>query len=544
MKRRLLAACLLLSAALAGAQPVAGPSAAALDARFPEPAETFASPGLQPKRQRWTDDAELAAVLRTLAGAGAAQLIEAGRTDAGSELLALRFSRGADRPAVLLVGQQHGDEPAGAEALLVLAMQLANPQHPIAAVLDRLDVLILPRANPDGAAAQRRANAALVDINRDHLLLRTREAGAIAALVARWQPLLFVDLHEYPLRADPADRADPAGRAERAVRGQDLLIGFATVANLPPALARLAEQDFGAALRQALDAAGISHEGYFTLAREGGELLARMGGAQPGRARNIAGLKNMVGVLLESRGSDLGRAHAGRRVRSHLVALHSLLRSAAGPVAELPAAVAAASAASAASAPASTVAPPPLAQQLAQIGAGVAQQACGGDWVLRTAPTRQRRQVLLLDPASGDELVFDAAWEDGRALQALATRARPCGYWLAADATEAVTRLRRLGASVRTLTAPLALQVQRYVQTSLALAAPTDARAQPPTRHVAVALEAGTLQAPAGSYYVPLDQPLANLIASALEPDTPFSWYAHHLLPRLDALQRVTLAPS
>jgi hypothetical protein len=40
-----------------------------------------------------------------------------------------------------------------------------------------------------------------------------------------------------------------------------------------------------------------------------------------------------------------------------------------------------------------------------------------------------------------------------------------------------------------------------------------------------------------------LDQPLAHLATAALEPDTAGSWYAHRLLPRLDAVQRVMAVP-
>jgi hypothetical protein len=204
-------------------------------------------------------------------------------------------------------------------------------------------------------------------------------------------------------------------------------------------------------------------------------------------------------------------------VQSHLVALHSLLRSAAQQASVLP-------------------------QRLAQIGAEVARQACGGAWVLEAAPRWQPRELRLLDPAGGSERVRTVPWEDARELQVLASRPRPCGYWLAADALEAVTRLRRLGVTVRSLTAALPLQVQRYRPTALALA-DEPGRGRTPSRHLAVALEDATLEAPAGSHYVPLDQPLANLIASALEPDTPYSWYAQQLLPRLDALARVTAPP-
>lgn len=491
------------------------PYASAVAARFPAPPAVYRTPGLLPERRRWTDNAELAAALRTLAGAGAAILLDLGRTEAGGELLALRFSRGAGRPVALLVGQQHGNEPAGGEALLALAMQLANPGHPLSAVLDRLDVLLWPRINPDGAALDRRGNATGLDINRDHLLLQTREAEALARLVASTQPLLFVDLHEHLALG----RSMPAFGV---IKSHDMLIQYATTANLPPALTALAEQDFRQPLLRALDAAGISHDWYYTNRRDPQELLLSMGGVQPGLARNAGGLKNMVSVLLESRGFDLGRLHAQRRVHSQLVALDSLLHSAA-------------------------LLAGPLQRQLQDIGGGVAALACGGTLVLEAAPTRRRREITLIDPVTGADKPLVVDWDDALQLQPLATRPRPCGYWLAGDAGAAVSRLHTLGVTVRTLPAAARLRVERYHETARAEGErgepPGRVGLQRPLQRITVALEPKWLDAAPGSFYVSLDQPLAHLITAALEPDTAHSWYAHHLLPRLDAVQRVLAPP-
>ena len=51
------------------------------------------------------------------------------------------------------------------------------------------------------------------------------------------------------------------------------------------------------------------------------------------------------------------------------------------------------------------------------------------------------------------------------------------------------------------------------------------------------------IDAPAGSYYVPLNQPLANLVMAALEPDTHSSYFANHLLESLASSARVMSEP-
>ena len=88
-----------------------------------------------------------------------------------------------DRPVIWLIGQQHGNEPAGGEAMLALAAALSSGE--LASLLDRLSVVIVPRGNADGAAADRRVLASGVDLNRDHLLLSQPETRALHQVDAR-----------------------------------------------------------------------------------------------------------------------------------------------------------------------------------------------------------------------------------------------------------------------------------------------------------------------------------------------------------------------
>jgi hypothetical protein len=93
-------------------------------------------------------------------------------------------------------------------------------------VLERVDVVVLPRASPDGATAFTRNAADGTDINRDHLLLSTPEARAIAKLLVDVAPIVVLDLHEYPV--SPAFTAKFGG-----VQRFDALIQYATVPNVP-----------------------------------------------------------------------------------------------------------------------------------------------------------------------------------------------------------------------------------------------------------------------------------------------------------------------
>jgi hypothetical protein len=61
---------------------------------------------------------------------------------------------------------------------------------------------------------------------------------------------------------------------------------------------------------------------------------------------------------------------------------------------------------------------------------------------------------------------------------------------------------------------------------------------------VQVSLARGVVDVPRGSYYVPLNQPLGNLVLAALEPDTQSSYFANQLLQGLQSTVRVMAEPS
>lgn len=101
----------------------------------------------------------------------------------------------AQRLKVMIIGTQHGAmEPAGGEALLVVARELLSGQ--LRPLLDDLDVILLPNANPDGRDLARRSNANRVNINTDFVLLSQPETRALKEVVNRFEPDVLLDSHE------------------------------------------------------------------------------------------------------------------------------------------------------------------------------------------------------------------------------------------------------------------------------------------------------------------------------------------------------------
>ena len=118
-------------------------------------------------------------------------------------------ARRLSKPIVMLQGGIHAGEIDGKDALLLLLRDLALGLHP--AVLDRVTLLVVPiynvdghervsrfnRSNQDGPEQGMgfRTNARGLDLNRDHLKLDSAEARALIGLVNAWRPHLHVDNH-------------------------------------------------------------------------------------------------------------------------------------------------------------------------------------------------------------------------------------------------------------------------------------------------------------------------------------------------------------
>lgn len=122
-----------------------------------------------------------------------------GHSVQGRPIEALVFSTSSvpeeSRMTIMVIGSQHGAaEPAGGEALLVIARELATGA--LRPLLDDADVVLLPNANPDGRDLGRRANANGVNINIDFVLAEQPETRVLKQALARYAPVAVLDAHE------------------------------------------------------------------------------------------------------------------------------------------------------------------------------------------------------------------------------------------------------------------------------------------------------------------------------------------------------------
>lgn len=482
---------------------------AAVAARFPAPSAEYAVPALKEGRATFTTADEMQALLQELsaprnppdADAALVSVIPLGKSQAGVPLQALLFTRHPSptpsvvvrggKPTVLVIGQQHGDEPASAEALLAVSQALATGN--LQALLDRINVIVLPRVNPDGAASGQAAAANGIDIDADHLLLRTPEARAVARLVKDYQPLVVIDAHEYPLVPGLAETLGGAQRAD----GQ---LQYAGTSRVPEFISKAAEEWFRQPLLASMKQAGLTSEWSHRAAQDGRRLS--MGSPSADSARNSNGLRNSVSFVVESRGGNLGRVHLKRRIHTQVTMISSLLRSSAQRAED-------------------------LSKLRRYVDASVRAEVCKDQVVVDAGLVPGEQTVTLLDPVSGADKPVAVKWDSSLSLGDGKLRSRPCGYWLAADQGDAVSRLRALGIRVEQFSEAAEIKGDAN------FGAPVDGER-----------EFLALDAPKGSYYVPLSQPWANLAVGVLEPDASAGFVAAKVVTARDRLAKVKAIPK
>lgn len=496
--RRALAALTLAAVAFAAAgQRPEYQQSAAVTARYVDlPLETR-TPGFVPGRKDFTTQEEMVAFVRRLATRYPNVVL---RTMGYSEeqreipmliLTAEGYSTPAEiarlnRPIVWLIGQQHGDEPAGGEAMLAAAQLLAEGDWK--PLLERVTVVIVPRANPDGAAHHRRTTARNVDMNRDHLALALPETQALEAAMLDYPPDVVGDFHEFSVASPWLERL-------KVIQAVDLMLLYPTNPLVPRSVVELADRSFRPAIERALNANRLSHNWYYTSGYNPEQHAVQLGGTLAGIARNRFGLGGAVSFLFETRGVGIGRQNFGRRVAAHVTAAHALLQTAAEEG-------------------------PRLRNRLQQARGETLRAAHrAGELPVTWEPTRESWILTMLDPENGQERDLKFNMDSTLTLKTRLSRPRPYAYLLPAGYADVAQRLALQGVAIRVLTEPVRLEVEGY----RVLDKKTRSELEDGTvRHeVSTELVQRAAVFGPGSFVIPMQQSLAPVVSAALEPEAP-----------------------
>jgi len=475
---------------------------------YPDPAVRFDTPAFAPGKTDFTSHAEMMDFIYALQKSSSnvhVRIVGASQEGRAIPMLILSnsgLSSPADlirlnRPIVFLQGLQHGNEPAGGEVMLALAKDLAN--GPLKPLLDRITVIIMPRCNPDGAYYFTRTPARGIDVNRDHIKMDLPETVALHKAINEFQPEVVVDAHEFSVATRWLEKFNK-------ILAYDLTLLYATNPNVPVALTALAENLYRRNIVREVERAGYTHYWYFTTSYDSADKKVSMGGTSPDIGRNTSALQNAISFLIETRGVGIGREGYARRVHTHHVAIASLLNITADNAPQVMNAVRGARSA------------------VAQRG-----EASANDIVVTSKNPVVAQKLAMRDPQTGELLQVDVEWDDSLAAQPELVRKRPYAYVMPPSYGDVARRLAYSGVEVRRLHQALTIEVETYQV--------TDKRAGNTfyEGHIRNAVTTEVVAKPltlaAGSYVYTMTQPNANIVAVALEPESPSSFVTFGIIP-------------
>lgn len=222
---------------------------------------------------------------------------------------------------VMLVASQHGNEPSGSEAMQILLRDIALGHDK--SLLDKMNLLVIAMANPDGRDLQSRANAANENLNIDYTALQSKETQMYINVLNEYQPNVLFDVHE-------------SGIYKRILSGEQ---GYMTdvqaqfeIGNNPNIdffLREYSEETFLPKLLKAVNHAGLSAKHYQGEIIQLNQAVSR-GGLGISNLRNYAAMQGCLSVLVENRldskeGTYPSPRNIKERIRKQLLSVDTFL---------------------------------------------------------------------------------------------------------------------------------------------------------------------------------------------------------------------------
>jgi len=470
------------------------------------------------------------------------QLHEFGRSAQGRVLWAVIASkanqltvesvRATGRPTLLVQAGIHAGEIDGKDAGLMLLRDIT--QRGKAGLLDKANLLFVPIFNVDGheRVSERnrpnqrgpvhqgwRTTGQNLNLNRDYMKADSPEMQALLALIGRWAPAFYLDLHV----TDGIDYQ------------YDITFGYnGDMGNAvwSPQISAWLNKVYRPELEAALKRAGHI-PGPLISARDDRDLRKGLssGTFLPRFSHSYGDLRHLPSVLVENHSLKSYR----QRVLGTYVLLESTLQTLAAHGADLEQAIADDQAARPASIPINSSRTG--GRQLTMDFLGVDYEtylspATGGTEVRWLGTPKLYPQLPVVLDQPGARLV------------------RPKAYWVPGTKPEVIARLKLHGIRMDPLASARTLQVEMY-----RLVNPQPQRAEGGThpfegRHTlrtGVKVETRAETFPAGSVRVATDQPLGDLAIALLEPesdDSLFAWgFFLELLQRTEYIEGYAVAP-
>jgi hypothetical protein len=249
-----------------------------------------------------------------------------GKSVQGREIPALFFtldktfgSNREEKPVVFIFCQQHGNEPSGKEAALVLARELLQDQKE---VLKHIDLILIPQVNPDGSEASERRNANERDLNRNHAILSEPEVVAVHQIFQQYFPEVTLDVHEY-------DAISKSWVAKGFVKDADEQLGTVTNLNISGDIHDFAKKVMIPGIGQKVEDAGFSfHEYLVGSPFENSRLRYSTTAINDGR--QSLGIYNTLSFILEGKKYSGMVTNIQRRTEGQLAGMLAFLNTISG----------------------------------------------------------------------------------------------------------------------------------------------------------------------------------------------------------------------
>lgn len=397
---------------------------------------------------------------------------------------------------VWIQGAAHGDEPGSDQAVLSLLGALDANQTWTQGLLEKLDIMVLPRYNPDGVFYLQDTFATNLDPNRDHIKLARDQTRRIKETFNEFNPHIALDMHEY----SATRQYGPYYHAS------DAMIAPSKNLNIHPDIRATVESLFVPQIGAALDDKGLRWTEYVT-GTASDDVNANVSFTEAGSeariGRNALGLTQTITLLSETRGITIADQHFQRRVATGLT----------------------------------------IASKLLQIAADNAKEVYHTVESSRRHFTESREDIVVtdysdvvtdkstwfIDVASDDLIEAHVPFKSSTPKVANLTRSRPEAYIIPVAWHDVATRLKTLGLEMETLQDEY--EGPAEVLTVETSTNGTELYEGAHLSAVTMSTNERHIRLPAGSFWVSTQQKNAALAFTALEPENVDSYVTFGIIP-------------
>ncbi|MGE6753660.1 M14 family metallopeptidase [Rossellomorea sp. NPDC071047] len=479
---------------------------------YPELPITDNTPAFSREGEAFTSQEEMLSYIQQLEGKSPYLTVKSiGTSQEGRDIPALYFTKDkridtgllSKKPIVWVQSQIHGNEPASGEAILAIANRLTGELGE--EVLDDINVIVIPRINPDGSYAFIRQLANGLDGNRDHIKLETPEVQAVHKEFNKYSPEVVIDAHEYSVYSSAFRQVGEEG----ALKFHDILIQSGRNLNIPERIRTMSNRLFQEPVLADLESKGISGETYYTAGLDDqGEIEIVEGSTEPRIGRNSFGLAPSFSFLVESRGIGIGREDFARRVNAQIATHEKILTQTADHARQIKHLVA--------------------SERLNLVKKGLLPN--DNDPIIIDSENKELADQTLemVDIASGTVQDIPVNYFSATDAEPTLVRERPTAYVLMPGQEEIAEKLKNQGLKGFTLPKDVKLPAESFTVTKKDNIGEYEDR-QLVDVETKVSKEKVTF--PKGSYVFLTAQPQTNLLSLSLEPESVDSYVSFNYVP-------------